>query len=491
MQFTLNFSAAMLALYTLAAGAPVTSLPGLTEPICWKHEAGYLPVKNGAKQLFYWYHQATESPETKPWLPWLNGGPGCSSLGGMFTELGPFVVDATMNVSLNPWSWNKLANVIFVEQPAGVGFSFPNAPANDSITAEDTVEALYAFSDAHPELKGRPFYIAGESYGGHYVPNTALALQQANAAKAADAKINLVGFAVGNGYADWALDFNANVMNGRYHALCSAAELDAALTACADGFTAPCFWPRDDVPCDPACDAAVQAATTDAMDGSIDIYDIYSDVCLAGEQRLPTQAFTLLAERHKQLARHAAAAPARGRRAQTVISPIFPTCAASYSAEYLNRPDVQKAIHVAPGTVPKGKWSDCGNVDYSFNYDSELPNYRDWVAKGDLQILIYNGDADYILSHAGNEAWITKGLNISATSPWTKWRGSDGQVAGYFETFATGNPAQNFTFLTVKGAGHMVPKDRPRHALDMLARFLQGGEYEKVETAAEAPLCAR
>ena len=55
------------------------------------------------------------------------------------------------------------------------------------------------------------------------------------------------------------------------------------------------------MPCDPACDAAVQAATTDAMDGSIDIYDIYSDVCLAGEQRLPTQAFTLLAERHKQL----------------------------------------------------------------------------------------------------------------------------------------------------------------------------------------------
>ena len=108
----------MLAVHTLAAaavaaaGAPVPSLPGLTEPICWKHEAGYLPVKNGAKQLFYWYHESTDSPETKPWLLWLNGGPGCSSLGGMFTELGPFVVDASMNVSLNPWSWNKLANVI-------------------------------------------------------------------------------------------------------------------------------------------------------------------------------------------------------------------------------------------------------------------------------------------------------------------------------------------------------------------------------------------
>ena len=62
----------MLALCALAAGAPVTSLPGLTEPICWKHEAGYLPVKNGAKQLFYWYHEATLAEDGR--LLWLNGG---------------------------------------------------------------------------------------------------------------------------------------------------------------------------------------------------------------------------------------------------------------------------------------------------------------------------------------------------------------------------------------------------------------------------------
>ena len=52
------------------------------------------------------------------------------------------------------------------------------------------------------------------------------------------------------------------------------------------------------------------------------------------------------------------------------------------------------------------------------------------------------------------------------------------QVAGYFETFPTGSASMNFTFLTVKGAGHMVPKDRPRHALDMLRRFLAGGGCE-------------
>lgn len=43
-------------------------------------------------QLFYWYHEAVSNSSQKPLVLWLNGGPGCSSLGGMFTELGPFVV---------------------------------------------------------------------------------------------------------------------------------------------------------------------------------------------------------------------------------------------------------------------------------------------------------------------------------------------------------------------------------------------------------------
>ena len=67
------------------------------------------------------------------------------------------------------------------------------------------------------------------------------------------------------------------------------------------------------------------------------------------------------------------------------------------------------------------------------------------------------------------------------------WKGSDSQVAGYFEQYATGDFP--LTFLTVKGAGHMVPKDRPRHALDMFAKFLAGGGYDEVAPAPETPLC--
>ena len=89
----------------------------------------------------------------------------------------------------------------------------------------------------------------------------------------------------------------------------------------------------------------------------------------------------------------------------------------------------------------------------------------------------------------GNAAWINEGLGLNKTREWSAWRGSDGQVAGYFETYATaGKP---LTFLTVKGAGHMVPKDRPKHALDMLGSFLAGGDYDKVAKAPTEPLCPK
>ena len=351
----------------------------------------------------------------------------------------------------------------------------------------------------------------GESYGGHYVPETVAAIQAGNAALAPSApeRINIKGFAVGNGYTDWFLDFNANVPNTRYHALTSQSLLDAADVAC-NGSYARCFWQRPDVECPAACGEAVDRATALARDGSIDIYDIYVDVCLEGQQRLKTQAFMLLEEqqRAKQQEHNAqhnaqqaptaveeeatvdpsgSALDGRGRRTQTTISPIYPTCADAYSAAYLNLPAVQQAIGVRPGTIPGGKWSDCGNVEYDFNYLSELPRYKQWVAEGELQILIYNGDADYILSHMGNSAWIQQGLALNKTREWAKWHGSDGQVAGYFEEYATAGVP--LTFLTVKGAGHMVPRDRPKHALDMLTRFLAGGDFDKVPLAPDTPLC--
>mmetsp|Transcript_124571 Transcript_124571/g.248539 ORF Transcript_124571/g.248539 Transcript_124571/m.248539 type:complete len:501 (+) Transcript_124571:45-1547(+) len=467
----------------------VKSLPGLEPAPCFKHWSGYAKTATKGKELFSWVVEAETEPEKKPVVLWLNGGPGCSSLGGMWTELGPFVVDKNHEVSLNPYSWNKAATMIFVEQPAGVGFSYPAMDTNDTITADDTYHALLDIFDQLPSLQGRPFYVFGESYGGHYVPNTVKAVQDGNAAlQSGDPKIiNIKGFGVGNGYTDWALDFEMNVPYGREHALCSERQYQAAITAC-NGSTVACFWPNPAAKCTKQCNDAVQAATANAMGGGIDIYDIYEDVCLEGKQRIADQAFTLAKQRQEAVAQ---ASVNKEMLGVTPISPIYATCAEEYSKTYLSRADVQKAI----GARRLKEWNMCGLVNdgvpdhlqgegkqYHFNFDSRLPYYKQWLGKNDLDILVYNGDADYILNFRCTENWLNA-LKMEVKKDFVAWKGSDRQVAGYLTEF------DGLRFATVKGAGHMVPKDRPRHALDLFTAFLGGTPIDAIPPAEDSPLC--
>lgn len=468
---------ALVGLPTSFASDEVTSLPGLSTPLCFKHYAGYVPV-SASKQLFYWYTEATEEPKNKPLILWLNGGPGCSSLLGMFSELGPFVVDENLTVTLNPYAWNQVANVLYMEQPAGVGFSYPAGPTNDTVTAADTYDGLLQFFALHPDLQGRPFYIAGESYGGHYVPNLAFKIQIENAKLSPKSPqvINIVGFAVGNAYTDWAKDFEGPVPYGRYHALTSPENFQNAIAAC-NGVTAPCFWPRPGFACSNACNEAVTAATQDAMDGSIDVYDIYADVCPPGQTRPMTQAFVLESERRRQHQR--LQAEHNGRVGTTPISPIFPTCIADYISKYLNSAAVQEAIHAKVGST----WAQCGLTGlYDFNYESVVPLYEQWASDHSLHILVYNGDTDYIVNFMGSQNWITA-MNMKQVQAWTPWTGSDEQVAGYFVEY------DGFSFATVKGAGHMVPMDRPVHALDLITSYLNSSALDKVPPKTFGPLC--
>lgn len=472
-----------------AALREVKSLPGLTQTPCFKHWSGYAKTATAGKELFSWVVEAETDPEKKPVVLWLNGGPGCSSLGGMWTELGPFVVDKNHALTLNPYSWNKAANMIFVEQPAGVGFSHPASDTNDTITADDTYHALLDIFSQFPSFQGRPFYVFGESYGGHYVPNTVKAVQDGNAAlDSKDPKnINVKGFAVGNGYTDWALDFNMNVPYSRGHALCSERQYQAAMAAC-NGSTVACFWPNPAAECTQQCSDAVHAATANAMGGAIDIYDIYEDVCLDGQQRIADQAFTLAEMRQDAVAQDAAR---KGMLGTTPISPIYPTCAEEYSKTYLSRADVQEAI----GAKRLREWNMCGLVNtgepdhlegrgkqYHFNFESRLPYYENWLKEGKLDMLIYSGDADYILNFQCTQNWLSA-LDMKVNKDFVAWKGSDRQVAGYLTEF------EGLHFATIKGAGHMVPKDRPRHALDLFKAFLDGSPIDAIEPAVISPLC--
>ena len=129
-------------------GNLITNLPGLETPINFKQYSGYITVdKSANSRLFYWFVESQSNATNDPLVLWLNGGPGCSSLGGFFGELGPFYVKSNLKLGINEYSWNKIANMIFLEAPYGVGFSKSSNPApyTDDKTAIDSLNFLLKF----------------------------------------------------------------------------------------------------------------------------------------------------------------------------------------------------------------------------------------------------------------------------------------------------------------------------------------------------------
>nr|GMC77268.1 serine carboxypeptidase-like 27 [Ipomoea batatas] len=124
----------------LAAGRErdrISRLPGQPENVTFSQYSGYVTVDAKAgRALFYWL---IESPGggSKPLVLWLNGGPGCSSVGyGASEEVGPFrVLPDGQTLTLTPYAWNKEANLLFLDSPAGVGFSYSNT-SSDLITGD-------------------------------------------------------------------------------------------------------------------------------------------------------------------------------------------------------------------------------------------------------------------------------------------------------------------------------------------------------------------
>ena len=109
--------------------------------------------------------------DTNTRLVWLNGGPGCSSMQGLFSENGPISFTGNLSTPIpNPYSWTKLANVLYIDQPVGTGYSTGSSQATDN---NQVVQEFYAwlksFYNVFPSLKTNNTYLMGESYAGIYV----------------------------------------------------------------------------------------------------------------------------------------------------------------------------------------------------------------------------------------------------------------------------------------------------------------------------------
>jgi carboxypeptidase C (cathepsin A) len=208
----------------------VSQLPGLYFEFPSRHYSGFVPVKardnSASTQMHYYYAESQRSAED-PLVVWLQGGPGSSSLGGAFIEMGPFSLDersydkrfnetGVPTVLQNNFTWNAFAHMLFPEQPGGVGFStcnnLLNASAactwNDQRCAEFNHDFLLGFFQRYPNLRANPLYIAGESYGGIFVTTLAKLLST-------EQDVNLAGIMVGNGAAG---HFSAPVQHPRVYA---------------------------------------------------------------------------------------------------------------------------------------------------------------------------------------------------------------------------------------------------------------------------------
>ena len=180
-----------------------------------KSISGYMDIKgsdydeNGEdKHLFFWMFEKREAhlvedASSIPFVVWLTGGPGCSSTLALLTENGPCSVnDDGKTTTVNPYSWTETAHVLWLDQPAGVGFSYgEETDVNEQMVAEDAYYFLQAFMQTYPEYADSPLYIVGESYAGHYVPSISHRIYEGNKKLPADGliKLNYAGLAIGNG----------------------------------------------------------------------------------------------------------------------------------------------------------------------------------------------------------------------------------------------------------------------------------------------------
>ncbi|KAL8680006.1 MAG: hypothetical protein Q9186_003772 [Xanthomendoza sp. 1 TL-2023] len=136
--------------------------------------AGLLPNgPSGNSSLFFWFFPAPlQNPKVGETITiWLNGGPGCSSLGGLLLENGPFLWQpGTYEPIKNPYAWNLLTNMVWVDQPAGTGYS-PGPPSvNNEIDVANQFNDFWKNFVTTFNLQDYSVYITGESYAGQYIP---------------------------------------------------------------------------------------------------------------------------------------------------------------------------------------------------------------------------------------------------------------------------------------------------------------------------------
>lgn len=404
-----------------------------------KQYSGYLDDDEEDKHLFYWFFESRNDPKNDPVVLWLNGGPGCSSLTGLFMELGPASINKKLEIVNNEWSWNNNASVIFLDQPVNVGYSYSGSAVSNTVAAGKDVYALLTlFFHQFPEYAEQDFHIAGESYAGHYIPVFASEILSHE-----NRNINLKSILVGNGLTDGYTQYGEYrpmaCGEGGYPAVLSESEcqaMDNALPRC-QSMIKNCYESGSVWSCVPA--------------------SIYCNNALIGPyQRTGQNVYDI--------------------RGKCEDSSNLCYSALGWISDYLNQEDVISALG-----AEVSNYESCNfdiNRNFLFAGDWFQPFHR-LVPKllEKIPVLIYAGDADYICNWLGNQAW-TEALEWPGKKDFNKAELEGLKVSGdkKADDYGKVKSSGNFTFMRIFGAGHMVPMDQPEASSDWFNRWL-GGEW--------------
>ncbi|XP_057870491.2 serine carboxypeptidase-like 45 isoform X2 [Cryptomeria japonica] len=419
----------------------VDSLPG-QPPVPFKQYAGYVTVdQRSDRALFYYFVEAETEPDLKPLVLWLNGGPGCSSLIGAFSENGPFQPNENKLIR-NGYSWNKEANVLYLESPAAVGFSYSSDPTyyvgvNDTLTANDNLRFLLGWFKKFPEFKTRELYLTGESYAGHYIPQLADLIVRTNRKQKV---FNLKGVAIGNPLLDFYTDFNARAEYYWSHGLISDPTYKMMIKDCNDARYMDEYF-RGSI--SNTCQQ-IHAIVDMEVSRYVDVYDVTLNKCFSS---LLMQPNLLRAQKPD-------------------------VCVQDEATTYLNRPEVHKAFHARlVGGI--SSWKACSDMLEYDQLNVEIPTtglLGKLVITG-IRVLIYSGDQDSVIPLTGTRTLITSlasDMQLNTTVPYSVWFEGK-QVAGWTQVYSN-----ILTFATVRGAAHKVPFSQPERSLVLLKAFLSG-----------------
>eukprot|EP01090_Pellita_catalonica_P004442 TRINITY_DN14270_c0_g1_i1.p1 TRINITY_DN14270_c0_g1~~TRINITY_DN14270_c0_g1_i1.p1 ORF type:complete len:410 (-),score=41.51 TRINITY_DN14270_c0_g1_i1:35-1264(-) len=386
--------------------------------------------------MFFWFTEAEDKPEDAPLVVWLQGGPGCSSLFGFALENGPYHPDVSSARAegMIPFSygWNRFANTLYIESPAGVGFSYSNTPSDyntgDNQTATDNYHFLQDWLNVFTDYKKHDLWLTGESYAGVYVPTLAYKIVTGANIPLKD---QLKGIMLGNPVLDCP-QFGINVNNAAtqvslfyWHASIPYRTYKAWLEAGCGEITPP-----DKAKCNSMFSDIFKQV------GDFDPDDLFYNFC-TGNGTLD-------------------------------VMESLPGCTTPemHITTWYNRKDLKAAIHAKADIT----WTGCTN---KINYVTTNPDILNYLTvifkeKPQLHVLYYSGDVDIATVPFAFTQECLFQLNRPVTKPWTSWYlPGTTSLAGYYEA------TDKYTYATVKGAGHEVPLYQPASMFYVFSNFLQ------------------